>query len=446
MAWINPYREYLTQADQLINAQKVADYFVNLGWSQHAISALIGNMSHESTLNPNMYEHGFDWWQDRGFGLVQWTPRTKYTDWAISEGYNERQWRSGDAQLHRIHYEMQNGIQWINTAEYDLTFAQFSQSTLDLDFLTNCFCWNYERPNRRAGLESMPKRIAFAELVFNSLDFTGDEPSPFPPNTQLAEMPMDYVDISWGEYSSFTHYRGSGQEKAIDFVFPMNAYPLFAPFDVEVMKRDDRYAMVIWKNIHPVLAVTGEIYEELHIIMIHDDDWYNFNVGDVRLQGEHFGNSGNATGTSGISTGDHSHIEVMRGHTYTFPPPASNQLSLYDIFDTSNVTQWGRDGGYDWKVWNGEVPNPNPDRPDNPPPPEPPDEGLIGGLAGRIDSALTDALTNDVYKQANSDYYKNSWIQLQKQMDNTYKIKPNVKIFTNVHQSITNFIDDIIPW
>ena len=169
--WISDYQRWLTEDESLHNAQIVVHYFSALGWTPQAISAMCGNMRHESSINPDMYEYGYAWEDDRGYGLVQWTPRSKYWDWAVARGLPPRH---GDSQLARIEYEIENGIQWIAISDYDyMTFEEFSQSTLSVSYLTEVFIWSYERPNRQAGETSLPNRIAFAERVFNELDFEG---------------------------------------------------------------------------------------------------------------------------------------------------------------------------------------------------------------------------------------------------------------------------------
>ena len=175
--WISEFQRWLTEEESLHNAQLVANYFSARGWTPQAISAMCGNMRHESSINPDMYEYGYAWEDDRGYGLVQWTPRSKYWNWAVARGLPPRH---GDSQLARIQYEIENGIQWIPISEFDyMTFEEFSQSTLPVPYLTAAFTWSYERPNRQAGEESMPARIAFAERVFNELDFEGG-PGPGP--------------------------------------------------------------------------------------------------------------------------------------------------------------------------------------------------------------------------------------------------------------------------
>src|SRR5690606_24617948 len=116
--------------------QKIVDYLftADKDWSRHSISALIGNMRHESSINPNMYEYGYAESADRGFGLVQWTPRSKFWNWAASKGYSEADRRNGDSQLARIDFEVENNIQYIpnghqrrygNGTKYDFSFAAF---------------------------------------------------------------------------------------------------------------------------------------------------------------------------------------------------------------------------------------------------------------------------------------------------------------------------------
>lgn len=165
---------------------------------------------------------------------------------------------------------------------------------------------------------------------------------------QLAVLPIDYVHVTQGEYGSFSHFEGSGQELAIDFIFPHNQYPAKAPFDIEVMDRRDNYATVVWKNTKPVMGANGVKYDELHIIVIHDWNFKDYNIGDTRKKGEVFFHSGSETGGGGVSTGDHLHLEVMKGHTYQFPPPSSNQLHIYEVFDTKHVKTWVDKGGYTW--------------------------------------------------------------------------------------------------
>lgn len=173
MSWIIDYQRWLSESESLNNAQQVANHFKGTDWTKESLSAMCGNMRHESSINPDMYEYGYDWSADRGYGLVQWTPRSKYWDWAVSQGLEPR---SGDSQLARIDYEVANNIQWIPRSDYEnMTFAQFRQNSgsWSVEYLTEAFTWSYERPNTTAGWDSMPDRKAFALRCFNEIDWTG---------------------------------------------------------------------------------------------------------------------------------------------------------------------------------------------------------------------------------------------------------------------------------
>lgn len=174
LTWISDYQRWLSEAESLNNAQLVANFFKGTDWVKESIAAMLGNMRHESSINPNMYEYGYDWSEDRGFGLVQWTPRSKYWNWALSMGLDPY---SGNSQLARINYEVENNIQWIAKADNFnyLTFAEFRSNArgLTVEQLTEAFTWGYERPNRTAGETSMASRQAFAGKSLSTLDWTG---------------------------------------------------------------------------------------------------------------------------------------------------------------------------------------------------------------------------------------------------------------------------------
>jgi LysM repeat protein len=172
MAWIMDYQRWLSESESLQNAQMVANHFKGTDWTKESISAMCGNMRHESSINPDMYEYGYAWEDDRGYGLVQWTPRSKYWDWAVA---NSLEPRNGDSMLSRIDYEVENNIQYYSTTDYPESFAEFRSNAFgkSVEYLTEAFIWNYERPNRQAGEDSLASRKAFANRCLNELDWTG---------------------------------------------------------------------------------------------------------------------------------------------------------------------------------------------------------------------------------------------------------------------------------
>jgi hypothetical protein len=136
--WPNSYRED--------NVDIIAQFLYGHGWTIEAIAATLGNVQIESYINPGQWQHGHPVEADPptgvGFGLVQWTPWTKYSTWAGDD------WKTNwDKQLERIIYEVDNNIQWVNRHGYTMTFKQFTQMTLEdgtLDWLTMAFFWCYE--------------------------------------------------------------------------------------------------------------------------------------------------------------------------------------------------------------------------------------------------------------------------------------------------------------
>lgn len=242
MVWINGFQDWLSDADSLKNAQKVVDYLYTSGsdWKKESISALIGNMKHESSINPNMYEFGYDWTDDRGFGLVQWTPRSKFWDWGVSEGYSESELRSGDSQLARLDYEVDNNIQYIANGhqwrydmgdKYDFSFTDFrtNQPGLTVEQLTEAFMWNYEGPAYEAGTSSLSGRQAFALRAFNELNWSGggdtDPPDP-PPGTDIKtieEMIATLYDFSNGQFGN-SYIKGT---KTMDNMYKLEVTQAF---------------------------------------------------------------------------------------------------------------------------------------------------------------------------------------------------------------------------
>ena len=114
------------------------------GWSMNAVAATLGNMQAESTINPGRWQSDSVGNYSSGYGLVQWTPATNYTDWCESAGYSDPS--EMDAAIARIIYELENKLQYYATSSYPLTFSEFTTSSLDAGTLAKAFLLNYERP------------------------------------------------------------------------------------------------------------------------------------------------------------------------------------------------------------------------------------------------------------------------------------------------------------
>lgn len=352
MAWITAYQRWLSETESLQNAQMVVNNFIGKGWTKNALSAMLGNMRHESSINPDMYEYGYDWSADRGYGLVQWTPRSKYWDWAVSQGLQPR---LGDSQLARIQYEVDQNIQWIQTASYPLSFAQFRNSNQDVGYLTECFTWNYERPNASAGQASMPARKAFAQRCFNELNWSGEGGGS---GLQLAQFPMDMIHITQGENGSYSHMG----TKAIDFVGTHPKYPYYAPCDCECIRANNDVA--VWKSDSDVMCADGQV-RKIFWSAIHEVP-LSHGLGTKLKKGQLMGH----TGIGGSATGDHLHLQVMNGWDYqgfTTNSQGANtlvgtDLHIFDVFAVNGVNIV-EGFGYDWKTSDYDESTPQPQPP-----------------------------------------------------------------------------------
>jgi peptidoglycan hydrolase-like protein with peptidoglycan-binding domain len=134
----------LNAEESLQNARCIFDYLTTvLHWTQEAACGLLGNTYIESKNNPGAWQSYKEGNLTGGYGIVQWTPASKYIDWAKSNGYDPA---GMEGQLLRLKYEMDNGIQYFKTSDYPLTFKQFVASKESPDYLAIAFVKNYERP------------------------------------------------------------------------------------------------------------------------------------------------------------------------------------------------------------------------------------------------------------------------------------------------------------
>lgn len=156
---------YLTRSEMETNAEYIATFFLGNGWTLSAVAAMLGNMESESTINPGIYEDLDSTSTTNGFGLVQWTPNTKYKTWADANGFRGMY---GEilGQMMRILYEVENGLQWIPTDDYPMTFTEFTKSDMPVEYLAQAFLYNYERPQNL----NQPNRSTQAVYWYDYID------------------------------------------------------------------------------------------------------------------------------------------------------------------------------------------------------------------------------------------------------------------------------------
>ena len=124
---------------QLENAKFIYNFFKEQGWTSESITAMLGNIHAESGIIADLDERG----GGGGYGIVQWTPKSKLVDWASARNLDHRTLL---AQCKRIQWELENGIQFYATMAHPLTFKEFTRSTKDPGYLAIVFLHNYERP------------------------------------------------------------------------------------------------------------------------------------------------------------------------------------------------------------------------------------------------------------------------------------------------------------
>lgn len=126
------------------NAKYIYIALTDKGWTKNSIFAMLGNIQAESSINPGRWQNDSVGNVSLGYGLVQWTPSTKYTNWCTERGYSDPS--EMDNNLARILYEVENNLQWIATSTYNFSFKEFTTSTKSIDELAKAFLLCYERP------------------------------------------------------------------------------------------------------------------------------------------------------------------------------------------------------------------------------------------------------------------------------------------------------------
>lgn len=180
--WIKGNR-YLSQAEMENNVDIIFNYLKSKGWSDNAIAAVLGNMQEESTINPGI-------WQNltpnvsSGWGLVQWTPSTKYTNWAQQNGFAND---NGYAQLKWIDEVMASSGEWFQNPNYPVYYESYADFKTDtthtVEWLTLCFLHSFERTTNH-----IQNRVDNANAWYTYITgLTPQPPGPIDPDYPTSE-------------------------------------------------------------------------------------------------------------------------------------------------------------------------------------------------------------------------------------------------------------------
>lgn len=194
MAWICKHTigyGGLNQAEMDNNAREIWRVLSSRGFTRNACAGILGNMQMESTINPWAMEKDLD---NYGYGLVQWTPRTKLFNWAARNNLN---YQDGDTQVKALLYEFESRTgalnddpawvqyypmaeetaqAWYGISSGDVQISRYDylSSTASPELLAKAFVLNYERPSYD-GLKLAERQTA-ARYYYNLL--SGDTPQP----------------------------------------------------------------------------------------------------------------------------------------------------------------------------------------------------------------------------------------------------------------------------
>jgi murein DD-endopeptidase MepM/ murein hydrolase activator NlpD len=277
---------FLNMEEMTENANYILSYLLSRGWTKNSIAGMLGNMQTESTINPGIWQNLDSGNMSMGYGLVQWTPASKYIDWANA---NSLPYQEMDSQLSRIEFEIENGLQWISTSEYPLSFQEFKISTQTPEYLGQAFLRNYERPAD----QTQPNRSTQARYWFDTLTGEGT-----PPNDICFIFPTDTQNVTSG-------FRVSDRpdHNGVDFA-ESGTHPIFASASGVVSKSyvSTSFGEVVFiKHV-----INGQDYETIYAHM--QTGSRTVLEGDSVTQGQTIG----IMGSTGDSTGQHLHFELYK--------------------------------------------------------------------------------------------------------------------------------------
>lgn len=160
--WYNDENKFLSESEKKHNATIIYIRLKDEGFSTQAISGILGNWEHESSINPGMWQNQSTGSASLGYGLAQWTPSTKITNYLTNKGLEIN---DGDGQLD---YFIENVSSDWSTPNSGMEFPTFKTSTDTPEKLSDIFQRSYEHGWYNANIRS------YAKKWFNWLKENGD--------------------------------------------------------------------------------------------------------------------------------------------------------------------------------------------------------------------------------------------------------------------------------
>ncbi len=224
MAWhakpTGGYAKTSTEAQD--NAGELAQVLYELGWCAEAIAALLGNGAGESGLNPWRWQEMQDGrplvpstnsvWQDRGYGIFQFTPSSKYinnttasqyADYGYGPNFSNSRGKATDGAAQAAYFGDNVSSDWpkdlygyyadnfaaigVDISKWYYTdYENFIQgvdnngNSLTVAELVGVFELTYERPGDTYAANSYYYRVSEAEWWYEHLPEPGPGPGPGP--------------------------------------------------------------------------------------------------------------------------------------------------------------------------------------------------------------------------------------------------------------------------
>ena len=158
-----------------------------------------------------------------------------------------------------------------------------------------------------------------------------------------ALFPLEYMYLTQGENTG--NHTGNSS-LAMDFQGWGSSgriynCPYYSPISLQCVYLDGTSG-VYFESLNMVNFIDGTV-DYLSIAFAHDDNWQSNYVGKTFNQGDLIGH----TGTSGVATGDHVHIQIARGKFINYSNFIVNTKSLYDTLGVNDTILYNA-GSYNW--------------------------------------------------------------------------------------------------
>lgn len=197
--WTSEY-----SVEQTDNAKEIWDTLVGVyQWTEESVAGVLGNLQAESFINPGQWEIGKNYSRSDGFGLGQWTPSTKISNYigstdrdTMSDGAKQLMFLASNPGQYSNYYLNEDGSSTYygeTGLPYITNMEDYSHSTASVSNLTKLWAICWERPGATHYRNSIDRRIGYATHWYN--EFTGRTPEP--PTPPIPPTPGEAQNSIW---------------------------------------------------------------------------------------------------------------------------------------------------------------------------------------------------------------------------------------------------------